>query len=400
MRFTFLVGTLERGGVERLVVDWVDRLRHRHECSLICLLGKKGPLVQQLESMGVRVLDFERHPRDPRFVIELSRLLRQLGPDLVHSQCAWSLPQQVLATKLAGIQGFVLTIHSTYEMAGLVARSRRLIGAGLSRRWIDAVVGVSRAVSEWSEEWLRLPSGSVLTILNGVDPNRFSDQAVQRVTGEPLKRQSPATQILMAVGSLTEHKDHRTLIKALDGLIRLGLDVECLIVGTGPLGQRLETMVAELGLADRVRFLGARGDVPALMKGADVFVHPSTREGFGLVVAEAHAAGLPVVATDVGGVSEIVRDGVSGYLVRPGDADGMTRALSSLLADRDLQIKMGSRGQEWVQDLFSIEHCIMRYEALYATVLNSEDRRGDDLQGTKGSGSGESSIHGSESKVR
>ena len=383
MRITYLVGTLERGGVERLVVDWVDRFRHRHECSLICLLGKRGPLVQQLESVGIRVLDFERHPRDPRFVLELSRLLRQLSPELVHSQCAWSLPQQVLATKLGGAKGFVLTVHSTYGMAGPIARSRRLIGAGLSRRWIDAVVGVSRAVSDWTEEWLQLPSGSVLTIPNGIDPNRDSGHAVQRVTVEPSPCLGPNTQVLMAVGSLTEHKDHRTLLEAVAGLTEMGLDVACLIVGTGPLEQTLRAMAAELGLTDRVRFLGARDDVPALMKEADLFVHPSTREGFGLVVAEAHAAGLPVVATDVGGVREIVRDGVSGYLVAPGDADGMTKALSRLLADRELQSEMGSLGREWVQELYTVELCTRKYEELYAAVLSSEDRRSENLMNPK-----------------
>lgn len=359
--------------MERLVVEWGKRLRHRHECAVICLQGKRGPLVGELETEGVSVFDFGRSPRDPRFVVSLARRLRSLEPEIVHTQCAWSLPQQALSAKLGGARAFVLTIHSTYRSAGPLARRRRLFGLSLSRRWIDAIVGVSRAASSWSEEWLGLRPGAVMTIPNGVDVHRFS--VVDRNTKKlnVLPHLSSEVPILLAVGSLTEHKDHTTLLRAIAHLRGRGVDLACLISGGGPMLNTLQALAAELGIQEKVHFLGVRDDIPDLMAAADVLVHSSTREGFGLVVAEAQAAGLPVVATDVGGVGEIVRDCVSGYLVEPEDPEQMADAIFKLVIDQEAATRMGMLGKRWVEESYSIDRCAARYEELYQKVLGSEE---------------------------
>jgi len=375
VRIVFLVGTLERGGVERLVGDWCRRLRFQHECAVICLLGKRGPLVRELEHEGVPVFDFQRQPRDPRFLLSLASQLRQLKPDIVHTQCAWSLPQQTLAVKLGGVRGLVLTIHSHYGSAGSIASWRRLLGRKLSHRWINATVGVSRAVSSWSDAWLGLSPGSVLTIPNGVDISRFSVREDETGRARALKNLPSGKPLLLSVGNLTEQKDQFTLLRAVAQLRDNGLHATCLLAGTGPLLPNLQALAEELGIQGLVHFLGARGDIPDLMAAADVFVLSSIREGFSLVVAEAHAAGLPVVATNVGGIGEIVRDGLSGYLVEPRDPSRMAEVIVDLLADAKNARRMGAVGRDWVRQHFSIDRCAARYEELYQVVLEHEGSR-------------------------
>lgn len=368
LRIVHIVGTLELGGIERLVTDWCLRLLGTHDVSVVCLLGKRGPFVEVLEQAGVRVVGFQRPASGLGMIMPLARTLRGLQPDVIHTHCAWSMFQQVLAAEFSGSGALVLTVHSQYRFGSRFAAVRRRVLARVWTKRVHSVVAISEAVNHWTQSWLGLKPASVTTIFNGVDLAMFSpgagDLGVE--CGLSIPKDVP---IVVAVGSLTEHKDVGMLIKACALIKQKGVDFRFLIIGEGPRSGVLEALSRDLGLAKEVLFLGLRSDIPSILRGSQVFVHGSKREGFGLVVAEAQACELPVVSTAVGGVPEIVEDGVTGLLVAVGDSVALAAAVTQLLDEPAMAREMGSRGRNRVEGMFSIERCLEQYGVLYEDAV-------------------------------
>ncbi len=160
-------------------------------------------------------------------------------------------------------------------------------------------------------------------------------------------------------------KDHRMLLHAFAELLKTHPDVDLLLAGDGPLRRELEQQCGELKIADRVKFLGVRSDVPNLLQAADVFTLTSLSEAASLTLLEAMASGLPVVVTNVGGNPEIVRDGREGLLVPRGDATAAAAAFRILFDDPELAARLGAAGPKRVHDHFQLEQTIDAYAELY-----------------------------------
>ena len=371
MRITFVAGTLALGGVERLVTNWCQSFSGKHECSVVCLLGKRGAFVPALEKMGVRVMDVPHSSRHPKFVLKLAKVFNSLKSEVVHSQCAWSLPQQVLAARLGGAKAFVVTVHSTYRAASIASRLRQRAAVNVIRRGVNRFVGVSEAVTVHTSRHLGLRDNEITTIHNGIDTRVFSPSKQVRDTMRRSLNIDDDVLVGLAVGGLSRQKDHVTLLHGLSRFVseKPGRAILFLIVGEGPEYSRLVALRDALALKPCVHFSGARQDAPELMAASDIFLHTATREGFGLAVAEAHATGLPVVASNVGGVGEIVRDGVSGVLFPAGDSAAVAQSIEKVLSAPDQGKAMGLKGREWVTANFEISQCAERYEQLYYQVM-------------------------------
>ena len=173
------------------------------------------------------------------------------------------------------------------------------------------------------------------------------------------------TRLAGFVGRLTWAKDHATLIRAFR-LVRERLpDTALVLIGDGPLRAGLETLARAEGIADRVFFLGDRNDIHALLRGLDLFVMSSITEGYSIALLEACAAALPIVATDVGGNAEIVRDGVNGTLVAAGAPDALAAAMVDMLGDEARARAMGQAGRDWVLRYGSFRTMAERYTEIY-----------------------------------
>jgi glycosyltransferase involved in cell wall biosynthesis len=166
-------------------------------------------------------------------------------------------------------------------------------------------------------------------------------------------------------------KDHATLLKAYYHVSRNYGDVDLLLVGDGPLRRDLHELAVTLGIKERVHFLGVRNDVPNLLRLADAFVLTSLSEAASLTILEAMAASLPVVVTAVGGNPEIVRHGVEGLLVPPGDSVRLAEALHLLLSGTGRATAMGRAGAERVRKYYQLEHTVLQYRALYGRLTRS-----------------------------
>ena len=218
-----------------------------------------------------------------------------------------------------------------------------------------------------------VPGRKVTTIINGVDCHRFAcpPAARDRLRVELGVRDSDL--VIGSVGRLSYEKNYGLLLDAAAGVLTR-FPIRVLLVGDGPETDSLRSQAASLGLEDRVIMPEERRDVPELMSAMDVFVLPSLIEGLPNTVLEAMCAGLPVVATSVGGTPDVVAHGVSGFLVPSNNAAALGEALESLLGDGDLRREMGLSGHRLAQTKFSMERMVREYEALYERVVERARR--------------------------
>ena len=298
--------------------------------------------------------------RDLAGFVELLRLLRRERPDILHANSSKAGALGRLAAFLTGVPIRIFTVHG-WAFAAHSGVSARLY------RWADRLVRplttTTICVSE-RELAAGLAAGTcaaerAVVILNAVD-----------VTGsprsKPVDRKRP---LIVSVGRLKAPKDFPTLVRALGKLTPDSF--EAVIVGEGPDRGRLEEEIEALGLGERVRLAGERRDVPELLAGADVFVLSSNSEGMPVSVLEAMAAGLPVVASRVGGVPEQVTDGETGLLVEPGDPDELAAALARLNHDPELRRRLGAAARARAERAFDLEPFRRAHVELYSRELAS-----------------------------
>lgn len=223
------------------------------------------------------------------------------------------------------------------------------------------VVGVSRQVVEpFLEDGMEADKTRV--IYNGIDFSRL-----RRKTGASPRRRlgiADDATVISAIGSLIRRKGQDVLIRAF-ALLGPTRNVYLLVVGDGPERANLERLAAELGAQPRIRFLGYSDDVGGICTATDILALPSRMDSFGLVLAEAGYYGLPVVATDVGGIPEVIEDGVTGLLVPPEDPPALAAGLARLIDDRDYRERLGRAGKKRVEALFSVERMTANFHEAY-----------------------------------
>lgn len=254
-----------------------------------------------------------------------------------------------------------LVIGSHRQLGDLLTPMKRRIQGGLFGL-CDVVVCNSHAASKALIDQ-GLSSSKVVVIPNGV-----SDSAFARV--EPaLPRSSDILRVGMIARMNDRSKNHVAFLRVAAQLVANVSNVEFLLVGDGPLRPSLERMAKDLGLSSRTRFLGTREDIPAVLAAMDVLVLPSLSESLPNVIIESMAAGVPVVATSVGGIPELVREGETGFLMPPDDDNGFVAALEHLLKCPGLRADFGERGRKLALVNYSLSSIRDRYEELYTRLL-------------------------------
>ncbi len=315
------------------------------------------------------------HPlQDIAALFSLWRLMRRIRPVLVHAHTSKGGFLGRLAALLAGVKPRLYTPHGTVLTGYFRSVPQRLFAwlERLSARWTTRIIGLNRLETE---AYLAVGIGRALQhdqIPNGIELERFAPLPEPERTQRRSDAGLGADEVVMiTVGRLVPVKDQRTQIEA---LAQMGIDREAWrlwIVGEGPERAPLEELSRQKGLTDRVIFLGQRDDVPDLLGLADLFLLTSINEGFGLVLVEAMACALPVVATRVGGIPEVVADGTSGILVPAGDLPALARALERLIANPELRRRMGERGRKIALKNYSAKRMVARTLELYGEILSS-----------------------------
>jgi glycosyltransferase involved in cell wall biosynthesis len=239
--------------------------------------------------------------------------------------------------------------------------------AKLLNQRFDRGIAISNHLKSFHEDHLGISSPQFETIHYGIDTEQFHP----RKTTSDSTWDENTTVTFGIVARLTEQKGHSTLLKAFNKLRGSVDQVELSIVGNGPLENKLKKLTDDLNLNDCVTFEGYRNDIDRVMQEFDVFVHPSRWEGFGLVFLEAMASGLPVVATNVSAIPEIVVHNRTGYLVEPDTSSDLAEAMKRLARNADLRDKFGKAGRERTEAEFSVDTMISKYDDFYNRVLET-----------------------------
>jgi glycosyltransferase involved in cell wall biosynthesis/pimeloyl-ACP methyl ester carboxylesterase len=358
-----ILSSFELGGQERMALDLATGQRALG-CNVLAVSLASNPggvLVTDFETAGVRVVTMpKRSGFDFTMPFRLAGLLRDAQVDIVHTHNPQPLIYGAPAARLVRV-GLVHTKHGANPDGGHRLWMRRAAGS-----LVDALVAVSRATAAVAERNREVDSRKLSVISNGIDVSLFHPDEAARAEGRRQLGIPPDAWVMGTVGRLAPEKDYSLLIRAAAPL--LCENVRLVLVGDGEEASALRALAATVPGGQFVHFSGVRRDVARLLAAMDVFVLSSRTEGLPLVLPEAMATGLPVVSTAVGGIPEVIEEGVTGFLVPPGNEEGLRERLVALARDRALAHSCGERARRVASAHYSRERMIGDYMEIYSRV--------------------------------
>jgi glycosyltransferase involved in cell wall biosynthesis len=375
LRVDILASTLVTGGAEKVIEALADGLPdHGFKPRVLCLHGP-GEIGAEIMQSGAPVLSgIARFHFDPSVFFRLAAIFGHDRPAILlsldhHDAVFWG----ALASRYAGIRHRVLAVHSMglWGTGKSFSRSDRLMLGTYHR-----IIALANAHADYLAEREKIARKKLCVINNGVDTSRFHpvNSEAERDAIRDVLVLPRGIFIVAIIAALRPEKDHEMLLAAVSRMLKIRSDFIVLIVGEGAEAGKLHAMARELSLGSNVRFLGRRSDVSVLLSASDASVlcsHPIV-ETFPLVVLEAMASGLPVVASDVGAVREMLADGEEGLIIPPGDAEALAGRLLMLAEKPELRKRIGARARERVIRDFSEETMVKRYADLLRMLVHEE----------------------------
>jgi glycosyltransferase involved in cell wall biosynthesis len=366
------VGDLWAGAEVQLRV-LLSKLVRKPELNLSVILFNEGRLEKEIDALGVPVRVFpENRWGSGKIFFELVHEFKKSNIRIIHTHKYKDTILAAPAAKLCGIPYVVRTVHGLSEpFEGLQAfkmNCYEAIERTVHRYCVDSIIGVSSQIERKYKAEGEV--SRVTCIRNGIDLEGKSVQTDRWRTREDLGIDSE-TCLIGTVGRLTPVKGIAYLLQAARILLRQGANVKVLVVGDGNIRLDLMTQTHDLGIAQNVVFLGHREDTDALLLALDIFVLPSLSEGIPMALLEAMAACRAVVASRVGGIPEIVDDGIEGFLVEPMDVDSLAERCRLLIESPDVAKKMGEQGRKRVERDFSATAMADRVALVYKELLKS-----------------------------
>jgi glycosyltransferase involved in cell wall biosynthesis len=364
VRVVYLSHAFMVGGAEEMVYNLVRYLPPRFQPH-VCCIHEPGPIGEEIRGTGVPFANLELNPglRRPWDVLRIKQYLRATNPTIVHTFLLTASLYGRLSALLAGVPIVIGTEVNIYERK----RAHHALAERLLMKGTDAVVASAGSVRDFYIEQVHADPSRVEVIYNAVDWRQLEttmDRAAMRASvGAP-----PDAPLAGIIARLTEQKAHRVLFEAMARTPALA-NLHVLVVGDGELRDELRASTVALGIDNRVRFLGARRDLGNLLAAIDMFVMPSLWEGLPLSMVLAMGAGLPVVATRVAGIPEVVQHEINGLLVPPGDATALGEAMGRLAADSQLSARLGHAAREFVRPRFGVDGYVKAVTDLYDRLL-------------------------------
>lgn len=366
LRIVHVISSLECGGMERFVLRLAAAQRKNgHDASILGIKG--GPLDAQAREANVPVGVIGPGNMALR-VAKCAAMTARLAPDIVHAHnptsMHYALLGQLASGAVARLRGGALPGYVVTDHRGIFRTPTRF-------EWsrTDAVVAVSEDTAKICGAAGK--AKRIVVIENGIEsePPKRSRGEVRRALGVG---DGP---LAITVANLLPVKNHLVLVKALSRLRDEGVPLTAIFVGQGGERAAIEALAADRALGeDRLKILGFRSDIPDLLHASDLFVLASQNEGLPLAILEAMSAGLPIVATSVGGIPDVVRDGVHGLLVPPGDPAPLAAAIGKLATDDALRRRLGEQAEARARDDYSFATMTRKYHELYLDILAGRRR--------------------------
>jgi len=373
----FLIDGLGMGGAERMMIPILQHLDRDIFSLRVCAFQERegNPIANDVLALGIPV-DFLPVPylRDVTALPRLWNYLRISKADLVHTQLEFANTLGNFIAKLLRLPS-VCTIHTlSSQVMNIKSRAHHLLEWSSQRWFCDRVIAVSEEARFHNMRVSGLMETKMITIYNGIDTSHFDGMenerdALRRELGIPLD-----AHLLTTVAVLREPKGIQFMLRAMSEILFSNPQTYYLIAGDGPYGSALREEAGKLQQSAHVIFAGMRKDIPRVLAASDIFVLPTLTEALPTVLAEAMSCRLPVVASAVGGVPEMVFNGENGLLVSPGDPRQLASACLTLLRDMDRSRKMGEQGWKIVHEKFDVLGQVDRLKQLYLELIKQYDR--------------------------
>jgi len=359
-----VIHRLQVGGLENGLVNLINNMpttRYKH---VIICMAEVTSFKNRLNSEHIKCYALnKKEGKDIAVYLRLWKLLRKLQPDIVHTRNIGTI-DCVVPAFFAGVRCCVHGEHGR-DMTDIEGRNGRYISLRrIMSPFISRFIALSKDLEQWLLSEVRISEQKVSQIYNGVDLERFKIN----------DRGKPKEDFLFGtVGRLSAEKDQLTLISAFKYLLNLSSvnnsKLKLVIIGEGPLEEQLKSAIKQYDVDDQIVFTGARDDIPELLQKMDIFVLPSLGEGVSNTILEAMASALPVVATNVGGNSELVVHDKTGLLVPPNNPKAMAMAMNRYIENSDLIKKHGTSGRQRVETTFSMPSMVKHYTRVYDELL-------------------------------
>ncbi len=374
MHIVHVLSSMAIGGQERVALDLARGLIKRNHRVTAVSFVPGGALLDEFRREGAQVVELVKGGGvDVRLFSHLLAALRGLRADVVHTHNPQPLIYAAPTARLLGVRAVVHTKHGANPDS-----PRRVALRRVAARLCGAYVAVSDQTAQVAREVDRVQPPRLMVVHNGIDLSRFApDVAVRAAVRAELGIPESAF-VFGTVGRLSKEKAQGDLIAALGHLRALcgslsgrRQELRLVVVGDGSERERLEQLAGEVD-GQRVHLLGARSDVPRLLQALDVFCLSSVTEGLPLVIPEAMATGLPVVATAVGGVPSVVMEGETGFLVPVGEPQVMAERLARLLREPALRARLGEVGRCRALKRYDLSRMVDEYEGIYQRLVSSD----------------------------
>ncbi len=367
-RVLVLIKCMGYGGAERLVVSMMrHRDRDRFDYEVAYVLEDRDTLVPQLRDAGVVVHPLgARGNQDLRWMWRLRALLDEGHFDVVHAHLPYAATfGRLVASVRSPRPALVYTEHSLWDKMALAVKALNRVTIGLDDRLLVVSEACRRSLPRSLQHRARV-------VVHGIELEPIRDAMLQRSELRQAVRSElgvPDDELLvMTVAGLRWPKGYDVLLRAARAALDRGAAVRFVAVGDGALRRDLEAQHGALTLGEHFVFLGERDDVPRLLPAADIFVIPSRIEGLPLAVMEAVCAGLPIVATDVGELPNILTNGINALVVPAEQPQALADAIIELTNDPELRTRLGAAALE-LADLFDVQRCVQEVESIYDELL-------------------------------
>ncbi|MBI5913713.1 glycosyltransferase [Candidatus Azambacteria bacterium] len=373
IKIVHCIPTLALGGAERLVADLCVSLPRAAFESMVVTMVAGGPLEEELRSAGVRVVRLDslikKHSKI-KWILWYERaralvsFLRKESPTILHTHLTSADILGWYAARKTGVKHIISTEHNiNADEKKWQTFVKKLLATTPAR-----VVCLSEAIKQFAVRTYHFPEKKLLVIYDGVDIQKFIPAPLPSVVSGAFTNNKTNVRMphITCVARMEPQKGHEILLRALALLDDLAW--ELVLVGAGSLLTYSLDLARDLNIRERVNYLGTRRDIPAILQDTDIFVLPSLWEGLGIVVLEAGACGVPVVASNVGGIPEMVIDKETGLLVPPGDVEALSHALRELLSNLARAHEMGVAARARVAQYFALMRTIEKYKSLYKSL--------------------------------
>ena len=369
IRILFVIDGLEYGGGERVFVQLAAGLRDRYQVFVASMPG--GRFEQRVKELGIRFYPVDLSRRlSLKPICQIKEIIRNNNVDLVHSQGARADFFARIAGRLAGVPHIFCTIAMPVEGfdVGLLRKKTYRFMDQLTERYVERFIVVSDSLKQMLVEGRRIPPHQVVPIYNGIELSQYHPGVeygnLRDEWGIPQE-----VPLIGVIGRMVWQKGFKYFLEAVPEIVRVVPGAVFLLVGEGPLKRELEDLAESLKIKERVIFTGFRSEIKDILSIIDLLVIPSLSEGFPMVTLEAMAMAKPIVATNIDGITEQIRDGVDGILVPPKDPFALAKAIVRVLNDKKLAKTIGLSARERVEQEFSVEKMVAETEKVYMTLL-------------------------------